>query len=57
MTYKNYYAIGDVQGCYNVLQRLLTTINFNPNQDHMWLVGDSVNRGSPTLATVVLLKS
>ncbi|MGE3919531.1 MAG: symmetrical bis(5'-nucleosyl)-tetraphosphatase [Gammaproteobacteria bacterium] len=39
------YAIGDIQGCYEPLQRLLKLVKFNPNEDYLWLTGDLVNRG------------
>lgn len=51
------YAIGDIQGCFAELEKLLVQINFNSDEDILWFTGDLVNRGPQSLEVLHFIKS
>jgi bis(5'-nucleosyl)-tetraphosphatase (symmetrical) len=50
------YLLGDLQGCAGALDRLLEKIDFSPSRDHLYVLGDLVNRGPGSLATLRRLR-
>ena len=46
------YLVGDVQGCCSALDRLLEKIDFSASRDHLYVLGDLVNRGPQSLETL-----
>lgn len=52
-----HYLIGDLQGCCRAFDRLLQEIDFSPSRDTIVVLGDLVNRGPESLATLRRLRS
>ena len=50
------YVVGDIQGCFESLQRLLKKIEFDPSRDKLWFAGDIVNRGPKSLEVLRFIK-
>jgi bis(5'-nucleosyl)-tetraphosphatase (symmetrical) len=51
------YVMGDLQGCNGALDALLAKIDFNPGADTLYALGDLVNRGPDSAATLRRLRS
>lgn len=51
------YFIGDIQGCFDELQAILSKVDFTPSKDELWIVGDMVARGDKSLETLRYIKS
>jgi bis(5'-nucleosyl)-tetraphosphatase (symmetrical) len=51
------YAVGDIQGCYTPLRRLLDRVDFSPSRDRLWVAGDVVNRGPESLESLRYIAS
>jgi bis(5'-nucleosyl)-tetraphosphatase (symmetrical) len=49
------FVVGDIQGCYKGLRKLLKEAGFKPQRDKLWAVGDLVARGPSSLDTLQYL--
>jgi bis(5'-nucleosyl)-tetraphosphatase (symmetrical) len=52
-----HYCIGDIQGCFQELESLLSVISFDQARDKLWFTGDLVNRGPDSLSVLRFIKS
>ena len=50
------FVIGDLHGCFDLLESLMKAVNFNIDQDRLFSVGDLVDRGCYSLRCLQLLE-
>ena len=50
------YIVGDIHGCLDELQALLTLASFNAEADQLIFTGDLVSRGHKSLETLRFVK-
>ncbi|WP_028112852.1 symmetrical bis(5'-nucleosyl)-tetraphosphatase [Ferrimonas kyonanensis] len=50
------YFVGDIQGCYDELRRLMDKVSFDPDHDVLWSTGDLVARGPGSLQVLQLFR-
>lgn len=51
------FVVGDIQGCFDPLIKLLDKIDFDPSKDRLIAAGDLVNRGPKSLETMRYCKN
>lgn len=56
MSKNRIFAVGDLQGCLQPLQRLIKQSKINLDKDQLWFVGDLINRGPQSLETLRYVK-
>jgi serine/threonine protein phosphatase 1 len=49
------YVVGDLHGCYDLLQRVLGEVGFDTTCDRLFSVGDLIDRGPNSLKCLELL--
>jgi serine/threonine protein phosphatase 1 len=49
------YIVGDLHGCFSLLDRLMNDVGFNKNHDRLFSVGDLIDRGPESLRCLQLL--
>jgi serine/threonine protein phosphatase 1 len=50
------YVVGDLHGCFNLLERLLEAVSFDVTRDRLFSVGDLIDRGPDSLRCLQLLE-
>lgn len=53
--WRNIWVVGDLHGCYSLLQSKLAAVNFNKDEDLLISVGDLTDRGRENVACLSLI--
>ncbi|WP_194205666.1 metallophosphoesterase [Superficieibacter sp. 1612_C1] len=53
--WRNIWVVGDLHGCYSLLQSKLAAVNFNKDEDLLISVGDLADRGKENVACLSLI--
>ena len=51
------YIIGDIHGCFDELNKLLSFINYNQKKDNLMFTGDIINGVAKSIETLMFVKS
>lgn len=54
--YRNIYIVGDIHGCFSLLDRLIYSVGFDKENDLLICVGDLVGRGQESSMAIEYLK-
>jgi serine/threonine protein phosphatase 1 len=49
------FVVGDIHGCFSALENLLAQVNFKPEQDRVFSVGDLIDRGNESHRVIEFL--
>lgn len=53
--WRNIWVVGDLHGCYSLLEQKLAALEFDKQQDLLISVGDLTDRGSENIACLTLI--
>lgn len=49
---KRILCVSDIHGGYDLLDKLLKKVNYNPKDDYLFILGDVINRGENSLSSI-----
>ncbi|MFC1867234.1 metallophosphoesterase [Thermodesulfobacteriota bacterium] len=55
MEYERFFIVGDIHGCLKMLKKLLNKIDWHPDRDKLFFLGDYIDRGEDSKGVIDLL--